>query len=781
MRKFNYVALLAAALSIFASCKKDAIFAEEEIAGNGPTSFVAYLDEDATKTTIDGLKVKWNDGDEIGVNGKIYVATVDAENPSKALFNLKEGQTAPSGSTFRAYYPTSTFVSTSYTQRYKLQGTQTYNGDDVSTINYMYAQTTDAPGAATLYFKNVCGLLKLQLKGDNENVKLIKVTAPSGNYLYGTISNLAYNTTSGAITYSSFTTSGRGTAVTLDCGKGVQLNTQEATDFYIALPEKSYTSLKIDITTDNGTKTINSTKACPIVKNTLFTLPEMVIDFKPLEFDATISVTDAAATSATEASATLNITPADNDVYYVYAVESPGYVSQFSTPLELAKADIDFWKDQGATSLQMLINAGLAVKGPFSKAQELKPNSQYVPYAYAVNADFNVSPAVIGEQFATPEYIRPGIDAKYEDYLGQWTFGTNLITIEQKVAGESYSVSGLLYQSYPTFGYDNAPVEAKFDDGYFTLAEQITGTEVSVGTYGACDIVLSGEFAQGTTKYKYFPFNGDTPMTLIAGAFDGNNTIKVEAQACPYGTFTGMCFAWVIKTGTNKGKGNYFTTMPFVDMVKYEEPTGPSPEGQWHCESVTDYWGEETYTDWTMTIEADGVGFKINNFDQGFDEFLETQVAGLRSQAPKAIWNSADKTLTVAAETETGISASANLYWTGLDADGINEVNIVLAFDFDNNTCAYTTPLWGAYLPDATDPGFYTLYNGPDMVFTKVAAAESSAKASNYVQLGGQIPYNRARAKKAPFGWNNRKAAFCTIAEGAVCPKETRSSSRLLK
>lgn len=103
--------------------------------------------------------------------------------------------------------------------------------------------------------------------------------------------------------------------------------------------------------------------------------------------------------------------------------------------------------------------------------------------------------------------------------------------------------------------------------------------------------------------------------------------------------------------------------------------------------------------------------------------------------------------------------------------DGNNEVNIVLAFDFDNNTCAYTTPLWGAYLPDATRPGFYTLYNGPDMVFTKVPATSISAKPSNYVQVGGQIPYNRAHAKKAPFSRNNRNAAISTFANDALMPK----------
>lgn len=681
---YSFALLAAAALSVLSSCKKESFLSEEDlVAGNGPTSFVAYLDEDATKTTIDGFKVKWNDGDEISVNGKIYVAAVDALNPSKAEFTLKEGETAPTGSTLRAYYPTSAFCSTTYTQRYKLQGTQVYNGDDLSTISYMYAQcgSTDYE----LHFKNVCGLLALDLTGE-EAVTQIKVTAPSSNYLYGTFSNFAYNATTGAVTYSSFVTSGRGTSVYLDCGKGVQLSKTEAKRFYIALPEKSYASLKVEITTPGGVKTLNSTKACNIVKNKIYNLTKEV-SFPVLEFEAEVAVSNIETVSAAAAHATLNVTPKDNDVYYVYALESPGYVNQFSTPLELAKADLDFWKSQGATSLSMLINAGLAVKGPHSETyNSLSPNSQYVPYAYAIDADFNISPAVIGAPFTTPEYVRPTISAKYEDYLGQWVFGTSVVTVEQKVAGESYSISGLPYQSYSSFGYEFAPVEAKFDEGYFVVNEQKTGTVIPVGSYGDCDIVLSGEFAQGTSKFIYYPFNGDTPQTIFTGAFDGNKTIKVEAGACEYGAFVGFCFAWVIQSGANAGKGNYFTTSNLSDWTKYQEVTGPTPEGDWFCASVTDYWGEDTFTNWTMNIEQSGVGYKINNFDQGFDEFLETY--RLRSRAPVAVWDAEAKTLTIATGTGTGISDGTNLfYWTGLD--GETEVDIVLAFDFDNKTdCA---------------------------------------------------------------------------------------------
>lgn len=760
MKKIYSIALFAlTALFTLSSCSKEE-FSVNEAAGT-LTKFSAYIEQDETKTTIDGLKIKWNNGDRISVNGAIYEATPDEADPTKAEFTLAQGQTAPTGTTLRAYYPTSAFVSTTYTQRFKMQGTVTYNAADVSSMSYMYAQaaaaeiSTDHP---VLVFKHVTGMLAIDLVGD-QNVSYIKVTAPSANYLYGTISNLAYNTSTGAVTYSSFTTSGRGTSVTLDCGKGVALDESKPSRFYIPIPEKNYASLSIEVSCASGkSKTISSTKACNVQKGTLYTLPQFTVSFPVLPFEASVSATDLKTTSPSASSATLNVVPANKDQYYVYALESKSYVSQYSTPLELAQADIEYWKGQGATSLQQLINAGLAVKGDYTETlTTLSPNNTYVPYAYAIDEDFNVSPAVIGADATTPEYVRPTVSAKYEDYLGQWVLGTDLVTIAEKVKGSTYSVSGLKYQSYPDFagvGY-NAAVEAQFDQGYFVLKEQKTGTVIPVGTYGDCDIVLSGEFAQGSNKYKYYPFNGDTPETLFEGVFDGDKTIKVTPYSCKYGEFIGMCFAWVIQSGTNAGKGNYFETMALVDLVKYEAPTGPSPEGQWKCDSVTDYWGEGTYTDWVMNIEPSGVGYKINNFDQGFDEFLESQVPGLRCQAPVAAWNATDKTLTIAAQTETGISAGTNLYWTGIE--GNYQVDIVLKFDFDTKTCKYTTALWGAYLPDETDPGFYTLYNGPDMVFTKVES-KAAAVASN-VHFGGKIPFVSSYVKKGPYVRSAKSAA----------------------
>lgn len=268
MKKYFLIAAVAIS-AIFSSCNKEVVDLKDS--QSGITSFVACIDNAAVKTTLDGTKVYWNTGDEVSVNGSIFVATVDEANPSSATFTLKEGETAPAeAAEYRIYYPASAYVA-NQPARFKISGTQTYAGEDISGVNPMFAYATSLEN--TVNFKNVSGLLALQLKG-TDKVMSIKVTAPSGNYLYGTISNLAYDTTTEAITYSSFTASGRGTSATLDCGKGVQLNEDEATCFYIAVPENTYASLTIAVTVESGASfTFTSNKSAEVKKSNLYQIP----------------------------------------------------------------------------------------------------------------------------------------------------------------------------------------------------------------------------------------------------------------------------------------------------------------------------------------------------------------------------------------------------------------------------------------------------------------------------------------------------------------------------
>ena len=57
--------------------------------------FTGYIDQDATRTSIDATtgKVSWVAGDEVTIGGVKYVATPDASDATKATFTKKSGET----------------------------------------------------------------------------------------------------------------------------------------------------------------------------------------------------------------------------------------------------------------------------------------------------------------------------------------------------------------------------------------------------------------------------------------------------------------------------------------------------------------------------------------------------------------------------------------------------------------------------------------------------------------------------------------------------------------
>ena len=278
MKKYYSIILIAAVAvsSIFSACKKEVIDPKDDPTDSDVRSFVACIDDAAVKTTLDGVKIYWNTGDEVCLNGSIFVATVDEANPAKATFSLKEGETAPAkAEEYRVYYPASAYID-NQTSRFKLPGAQTYAGNDISGVNPMFAYATSLEG--TVHFKNVCGLLALDLQG-TDKVKSIWVTAPSDMYLYGIISDFAYNTAEDAITYESFLSTGRDTSVALYCGDGVQLSEDDATRFYIAIPEAIYDSLTITVTVDSGAPFIfELIEPAEIQKNYIYTIPFNIQD-----------------------------------------------------------------------------------------------------------------------------------------------------------------------------------------------------------------------------------------------------------------------------------------------------------------------------------------------------------------------------------------------------------------------------------------------------------------------------------------------------------------------
>lgn len=174
---------MAALLLMAVSCKKDKQ-TEVENAGSGFRATVECHAGDS-KTHLDGKAVQWDANDAILVKSstcgdpkRFTTAQGGASVVFDAAETLPENFYTPD---YTAYYPASAFLSDQLT----LSGTQTYVVNSFAAgANPMAAQSSDTK----LSFKNVCGLLKLELYSETAcNVANITLTSSnSDEMLWGT-------------------------------------------------------------------------------------------------------------------------------------------------------------------------------------------------------------------------------------------------------------------------------------------------------------------------------------------------------------------------------------------------------------------------------------------------------------------------------------------------------------------------------------------------------------------------------------------------------------------
>ena len=208
--------------------------------------FSATTEGAATKTTLsDTFDVLWRDGDQITIvdgaatpNVGVYQTSSMTTNAEFSFANIGTAATEP---IYKAYYPASIYNNGTPT----LPGTQTYVADNISG-SPMYAESS----TASLEFKNLCGIIRLNISTSlvGQKVRRITLTADQG--------------ISGAFTVSSNAAVVSGTdGVELDCGdEGVAINSS-TTPFYIAVPAGTYTNLNITVETTAGVSQSRKSKS----------------------------------------------------------------------------------------------------------------------------------------------------------------------------------------------------------------------------------------------------------------------------------------------------------------------------------------------------------------------------------------------------------------------------------------------------------------------------------------------------------------------------------------
>ncbi|MBO5855643.1 MAG: hypothetical protein J6Q62_03170, partial [Alistipes sp.] len=295
--------LFAVVVALFTACTQEITVdvTNPTIADDAPETLVVGFEGDDTRIQLQGGKTVWTQGDQVSVfyksdanqkwqyNGETGSRTAELKRVDAGVASARMDRVVVA-------YP--------YSDNYLLNLT---TGDIEATMPAVQTYMKDSYGldgnimVASSYFtqfnlKNVCGWLKLQLTGDGEVVKSIKLRGNNGEQVAGLIYVDTENATSilasemGDVTEDEGEniTGGAGgnlvfddtilTEVTLNCGEGVTLG-EEATAFYIALPPQTFTQgLTVEITDDSGyTMTQATDKEVAIERNTI--QPMAAIDF----------------------------------------------------------------------------------------------------------------------------------------------------------------------------------------------------------------------------------------------------------------------------------------------------------------------------------------------------------------------------------------------------------------------------------------------------------------------------------------------------------------------
>ena len=224
---FGMVALLFATIS----CKK-----QETYTDTIEASIVTENNGDRTYL-YDNIKVGWSGGDVIRVWGatgdpKDYTLTDNSTDPRNGTFSCGHGG-VQEGNSYLGFYPIGIITSRNGDNvTFTTTGTQDYVDNNFHTnANPMVAKAS----TPKLPFKNVFGLMKIELKG-NYTVTKIELSDPS-NALWG-----QFTVTAGTspLTVTKPAKTLENSVLTMTCSKA--LNTSTASNFYFMVPPGAFSN-----------------------------------------------------------------------------------------------------------------------------------------------------------------------------------------------------------------------------------------------------------------------------------------------------------------------------------------------------------------------------------------------------------------------------------------------------------------------------------------------------------------------------------------------------------
>ena len=277
--------ITSAAIAVITACQKNEL---PEPASQTQVLYATMEEVADTKTYMDAdNNIRWSEGDQITgfikftLGGRYQVNPASVGETSASFDEVSSGglNAGTELDHIIAWYPYSSSVKVAksngdYTLDVVLPAEQTYSKDSFGNGAFpmvAVSQTTN------ITFKNVCGAMKLQLKG-TQNVASVKIEGNNGEKLSGEATVTAYTDRSKP---GILMTSGAFTSVTLTCPEGVLLDENTATEFIIALPPTVFTKGFTVTVTDNDGKTykVDTDKENAVIRSSILIMPEVTLEY----------------------------------------------------------------------------------------------------------------------------------------------------------------------------------------------------------------------------------------------------------------------------------------------------------------------------------------------------------------------------------------------------------------------------------------------------------------------------------------------------------------------
>ena len=261
MKKFMIYALAVAALSC--GCTKE-LNNENVVPEDGATTTVIKASV-ATKTVLDGTKVKWVAGDQICVNGKTSDALTIADPAASVDFTFGSDLAADK----KAVYPASFWTSDG---TITLPATQKL-GTSASFDTGVEPLCAYAASGNTLSFLHTCAIIKVQLKvgADDDEISYVEFSGNADEQVSG-VFNINYST--GALTGTSGDDDDKKVQVTVG-----QALTSTVLPVYIVVPAGTYSNgFKIRVVDANSHVMTRRVGAVTLAAGHLYPLPVDTFD-----------------------------------------------------------------------------------------------------------------------------------------------------------------------------------------------------------------------------------------------------------------------------------------------------------------------------------------------------------------------------------------------------------------------------------------------------------------------------------------------------------------------